>query len=107
VSVYTVRFGVIEAPAGENTTIYTAPSGVTSVVRDLIVVNGGAASSQVWVQIASASGSLETYLYRNAELGSVQMDHLELRQVVEVGELLQVGAVGPSCTFAVTGYQLG
>lgn len=103
-STYSVRLASGELPSGQ-LTVYTAPTGQVTVVRDLILTNGDSAAHQMWCQI-NVSGSLSAYIYREPSVPATTSVHLELRQVLHPGDELAVGSVGPSAFYAISGYAL-
>lgn len=102
---YTTRFGAVAVPANSAVHIYTAPAGVVSVVRDIVVANLGGVPGVY--NVNCVSGGVTFYVIVNQALPALSSDHLDLRQVLLVGDVLSIAnGSAEAMTCAVTGYQL-
>lgn len=104
-STYTVPFGNASLSGPGVVTIYTAPAGVVSVVRNLSVGNGDATPAQIIVAVHRGA-TLLGYLYRSPTHPAQTVVNVELRHCMEVGDTLTFQTVGTNATLLVTGYQL-
>jgi len=99
--IYSVRLGTASATAGTASTIYTAPSGFTIVVRCISLTNdtGGSGTGLV----ALASGPV---LASSLATGDLQTEIFDLRHVLEAGDVLRLTALTTTWSCIVSGYQL-
>lgn len=103
-STYTTRFGVASVAANASVLLYTAPVGATSIIRDILVVNLGGTGGVFNLHVTS--GSLTTYVAASQSQAALETFHLDLRQVMEVGDTLTFTSGNNPFSVMVTGYQL-
>jgi hypothetical protein len=100
-SVYTVRFGAGATSSAGDHTIYTAPPGVVSVLRDIRLVSEEPGSTLATVYIFGLAA-----MYQANSSSAGEAFGFELRQVIEPGEELRLFTTGAVWDYAFTGYQL-
>lgn len=100
-SIYTKKFGSHTQSGAGSATLYTAPSGVTSVVRDISIVLQGAIGSQCLVSVVG--GQAITSFNPTVVFAD---HHWDGRAVLEVGDVLEFQCNGSSWDVSVTGYEL-
>lgn len=105
-SVYTRRLFAGYPPAVGVSNIYTAPSGVAVVLRDMIYVNHTATPGVVQVGIRGAGNAFLVTLMASTGLATYDVKHLELRQALAVGDQIYVNTDITSLALAITGYVL-
>jgi len=102
-TIFTVSFGKTAGTTASAATLYTAPAGKVSVLRDVVLYCGAAGGGTL--QLFLQSGSLSIYLLRPTFSGPAT-EHLELRQCVQPGEQLVVQSFFDAYwSAALTGYQ--
>lgn len=86
---------------GTFSTVYTAPSGVTVVVRDVILAQANAGTATI---VVSAGG----FFLVSIESVDVQYQtyHFDMRAVLAPGDDIVVDAVAVDWTFWLSGYVL-
>jgi hypothetical protein len=104
VAIYTVRFYAGASPASWSP-LYTAPADYTSVLRDILFANGTGASANLQVAL-QGSGFGTVYLWAIEGVQPLTAAHIELRQVIEPGEVIEATASQTGCGLFLTGYQL-
>jgi len=100
-AIYTVRFGNAYKNGAGSVTVYTAPTGVTSVLRDLCVSTD---SAGVPIAVINDSGTGPIFFCEGT--GASETFHWEGRQVILPGESLVLAVNNGEWWALATGYHL-
>ena len=103
-AVYTRRLVLRRFTASTDQIVYSAPATGAVVVRDIVVANSSAtALAQVTLMIRPVAGPLDVVigLWKDMPFG---VQHVDLRQVLEVGDSLRFVAPAIDVSLAITGY---
>lgn len=104
-STYTRRLAITNVvPANVDTVLFTAPPNQTSVIRDFVLTNPTASAALVNLYIRS--GGLAAALLFSPIFAANQTTHVQLRQVLEVGDELRFVSSIAGVQVVVTGYAL-
>lgn len=100
-AIYTVRLAAAASTGAGFTTLFTAPSGQVTVIRDMIIDNesGGVTIGQIGI----SGGNV---LMVNSAMANQSFLHEECRIVIEPGETVYGFAGAAGVQFTVTGYAL-
>lgn len=98
-SVYTVRLAAGSTSSSSPVTVYTAPTGLTIVVRDIVLTPSGTGNVG---ELFLAGVVVARYASGLAQIPN----HSEIRQVLQVGEEIAVATTDPTMYYLVTGYAL-
>lgn len=102
-SVYTQRFGAVAQSAAGTSAIFTPPDSKTYVIVCIDCNTGASATTSTIVYISGAVGNLD--LIRQPMAAGTHLQWTG-RQVIELGETLNVQSVGGPMVVVVTGYAL-
>lgn len=100
---YTVLLGSAGALAPGGYPLFTAREGFTTEIRDIVITNN-ATAGVTSVHTHSPGGAI-VYIYR-VNLEANTSFHLELRQVVLPGHVVQADSDCASWDISITGYEL-
>jgi hypothetical protein len=104
--VYSTRFiaGITDTGSAQS---FTAPPGFTTVVRDITACQVGTGADNLIEWVLAVAG-VDTYqVAYMSTTGSGTSAHLELRLVLNAGDVLVAAAEGaPLCTVTASGYLL-
>jgi L-aminopeptidase/D-esterase-like protein len=99
--VYSTRFAAGAIGAGDSAVVYTVPSGVTAVVRDVKVHCGSATAALFTLTIVGIANAL---VINTTDDGTVPLS--DMRIVLNAGDQLQVSATSEGFEYVISGYQL-
>jgi len=99
---YSKLFYANQANVGPPGTVWTVAEGTVVVVRDIAVYNDHTAAQDV--AVVTSPGSI--VLFQSTALGVGSYDHWVGRQVLELGDALQVFCKAGPCRFRISGYLL-
>jgi len=102
---YTRRLGSLFEQAAGLYVIATGETGVTTIVRDIVVWNAQAEPADIHVFI-SPGGVARIALLDAVALPTNESRHLDLRQELLVGERLELETNSALFSAVVTGYKL-
>jgi hypothetical protein len=101
---YTALIGALTGTDGLEHVLGTAPSGYTTIIRDIIRTASPAASGNVYLVIQT--GSARYTLLPPLVDATTGYHHAEMRQVIPPGSQLIVAAQATAWSIRITGYVL-
>jgi hypothetical protein len=105
VAVYSALLAQGSAPAGVETTVYTAPAVGTVVVRDIVL--GVLSGSSTGIQLFVDSGLTRTVLAVVTGISATAEQHRDLRQVLLPGDKIVIKPLTTASVYRISGYVLG
>lgn len=101
---YTRLLGAIQTPASAWTEVFRASSEGTTVLRDLVVVNASTAPmTEVALRTRTLQKAGDHWIYYSKSL-AVGTVHIDMRQVVLPGQLLEAFTTEAGAYITATGY---